>query len=437
MRRIPQLFAWIIGLGGMASAMSGADGFLVIPTAPILPHQSYQIEGTLGYHMSEQSGVLADRHPYVSGFRLGLANQFELGMQYGEKISLEAKIRLVEEDGMRPVLTLGMRQIAASQEAYFYSVPAAQAQAYAGEFFVASSLGNNWFRAHGGLSILSGLDSNKACPFWGAEQKMGLGTGILYEGFLRDGRSHHNLGLQWEFAHILRLSAGATEFHRYFVQDGEIGFQIKGSHHPESGYRAPGVYAAIALTGFMKKESWPDTRAELQASQKRIAVQEEQLRDLQARMDEFELNYAESQGRMGDSLNQRTIRTEQSFDAIVQAYQQDIWDIDDLRAKQSAFLDLKGPAHRLLLRTAKLVNAQPHYRETAIRVMGISKNAQFVEPLRLLLNEDPDENLRREAALSLGSIATPEAKNAIQAAIPLTQGSLRSTLEQILKTFAP
>jgi hypothetical protein len=432
------LIALLLGVCQASYALTGSDGFLVIPTAPLMRDQAYQIESTLGYHMSEHDGTLADRHPYVSGFRIGLFDRFELGAQYGDKISLDTRMRITAEDGLLPAFTLGMRQIAASQEAHFYSVADAQQQSYAGEFFLAASLGNAWVRGHGGFSILSGLDSNKACPFWGVEQHLGGGLSLLYEGFFRDARTHHNAALQWSFADMVTLTAGATEFHRYFVQDGELGFHTQAEQPTPNGYTSPGIYAAITLTGFMKRDSVPDTRAELAEAKKRLEAQESELRKLQTRMDEFEVTYSETQGQQSDSLSRRAARTEQYFDAIVQGYQADIWDIEDLRAKQNAFLALKGPAFRHLLRTAQHPGAQPRYRETAIRIMGVSKEPLFVEPLQeILASSSESENLRREAALALGSIATPEAKKALAESQKAAPENLRATLEQILKTFAP
>lgn len=434
-RRSITAFALLISTS--AFALSGADGFLVIPTAPLLAHQHYQIESQLGYHMSEHSGVLADRHPYVSGFRFGLFDRFELGMAYGDEISLDARMKLIEEDGHMPALSVGMRQLNASQEAYFYSVPENQRQAQAGEFFLSASLGNDWTRGHAGLSIFSGLDSGKACPFWGVEQKAFAGTSVLYEGFFRDRRTHHNAAIQWTFADVVTITAGATEFFRYFVQDGEFGFHIKSTEHAESGYRAPGVYAAITLSGFMADSPRHDTRSDLDDARKRLAAQEAQLQDLQARMAAFEALYHDNLSGQADSLQKRMVKTAQAFDSIVSGYQADVWDIDDLRKKQGDFVALGVSAQQLLLRTVQKPNANLEDRIVAVRVMAFSKEARYVPMLTQLLDSDSDESLRREAALALGNIATPEAKTALTTALPRTSGNLQTTLQQILAAFAP
>ncbi len=200
---------------------------------------------------------------------------------------------------------------------------------------------------------------------------------------------------------------------------------------------APGIFAAITLTGRANKEPWPDTRSELELTKRRLAAQEKELRTLQARMDEFEIVYAETLDHQADSLGNRAARTEQLFDTIVLLYQEDVWDIEQIRAKQAEFLNFRAPAYRFLLRTAQHPGAQPLYRETAIRIMGSGKLAFFVEPLQRLLVTDTHLDLRREAALSLGAIATPEAKKALTQAIPQAPPELRSTIEQILKTFGP
>lgn len=428
------LCALLLGFGGV-HALSGADGFLVIPTAPLLAHQAYQIEGALGYHMSRQGEQWGDRHPYVSGFRLGMMNFLELGMQYGDQFSLEAKLRLREEDGLWPAVSLGMRQIAASQEAYFFSAYP-EPRDYAGEFFLAASLGNPWFRAHGGLSIFSGLDSNKACPFWGIEQRLGGGWALLYEGFLRQDEGRHVASLQWNLGNIMRFSIGATQFQRYFFRHGEFGFRVKDPAALD-GYKAPGLYAGITLRGFMKKESWPDTRAELNEARARLGTQEKQLKELQERMDEIEIAYAQAQGEGADSLRLRLSRTEAAFDTIVQGYQEEVWDIERLRALQQAFLSQGSSSDRYLQRVLRSPASSPLYRVTAVKVMGYSREDLFVDALRRTLSEESDESLRREAILALGNIGSSSARKALEEAQPGLKGELLSTVTQVLKTFAP
>lgn len=406
-------------LGVVAShALGGMDGLSNIPTTQVLPHSSYQIFGQLGWQrISEQPGADASSvFPWVTGIRIGLFDRAEFGVELGRNISLSGKMQFVREEDWVPAWSFGARQVFHSQEAHFYSVPDSLQEPFQGELFLAvSKTFLKRVRLHGGVSVIPGLDSGRAQPFWGMEQGLFQGVSLLYDGFRRNSDLHHNAGIGISIRKTLRISFGATEVDRFFYQGSEFGFYTRDREKRGiTGYSAPGLWGMLSVTGFMKEGMKESTPERLAVVEKRTESQAKRQELADQRVDRLEMQVKGLQGNRPDSVAIRESQAERMLADLVKSMQNEAWDPRESRRLQDSLVRLGEVAVRMLVRTLQRESSALDYRLTAIRIMGSSRNPAFQEILFAELARDNVE-LRREALISLVQIGTPDILAALRA----------------------
>ncbi|GHV10757.1 hypothetical protein AGMMS49938_00330 [Fibrobacterales bacterium] len=414
-----------------AFALSDGGDFLVIPSAEILPNNAYQVRGTLGYHQSSCSSKgMCDRHPFVASLRYGLLGALDVGMQYGSTVSIDVKTALVAKYGVIPAVSLGARAFVQSPEAYFYSVSKENRRQQTGEFFGVAQWGSEWWKILGGVSAFPAMEADDVAPFWGYEQ--GLGTkkvNLVYEGFFRHGFSHHNLGLNFAPNSFLGISAGATEFYRYFFKDnGKPTFRIV-NRNVETGYRAPGVYFSVVINGSISGATIPNQKLELDSLKKQVAGHERELAALREQLDFME---GVGSATAGGSPNNYINSFEAEFDSIQAEYKNDNWNLEKLREREQIFTDKGGAAKRFLIRTAKNKSLEQDRRITALRVMSHFSDEVYISPLADIAVDNSDLTVAREAILALGAMDSPNARKRLAEIANQTTGIVRETVIEIM-----
>jgi hypothetical protein len=411
------IFAFCLLAQGAAFALSDGGSFLVVPSAEVLAANAFQVKGTIGYHHFAGK----DRHPFVTSFRFGLFNTIDFGVQLGSNVSLDIKDQINEAYGVIPAFAIGARAFVQSPEAYFYSVSKSMRKEQVGEFYAVAEWGSDFWKLLGGVSAFPIMEANSVGPFWGYEQ--GLGTqklSIVYEGFFRHGFSHHNMGLSLKPSKYFQISAGATEFYRYFFnEDRDFKFRTK-DQNAGSGYRTPGIYMSIAINGGFLKEI-QGQKIEMDSLKKQLSIHEAELANLRGRLNDLE-----------DASGNYPLNLQKEFMSIVSGYKSDEINLDDLRSKEQNFIDNGMLAKRFLIRMAKDREQPSENRITAIRMMSYFPDSIFLEPLGSLVADGSNETIAREAALALGTINTPESRETLSAVANQTTGIVRETIIEIM-----
>ena len=414
-------------------ALSDGSDFLVVPSAHVLGEKAFQVRGTIGYHQSScvenEMHDKCDRRPFVSSLRFGLLSSLEFGVQFGSTVSLDVKNQVVQAYNFAPALAIGARAFVESSEAHFYSVPKSERKGQTGEFYAVAQWGGDLWTILGGVSAFPAMDADAIAPFWGFEQC--LGTPKLqaaYEGFFRHGFSHHNIGLSFKPVSAFQISAGATEFYRYFFTD-KGDFKLR-SKNPGAytGYRTPGIYMSIAINGGFTP-SMQSRKAEVDSLKKQLAVHEKDLTFMRSRVDYLEMLYKDAE----PNANSDYIQTlQKDFQEIVDGYKADAFELDSLLAKEQILIDRGMAAKRFIVREAKNKELAKENRITAIRVMSHFPDPIFLDPLAGLVADNSDDAVAREAALALGVINTPESRKALSAVANQTTGIVRETVIEIM-----
>jgi len=429
--RLKLFFLFFAFAQGIAFAISDGSDFLVVPSAEVLGDKAFQVRGTIGYHQTScLSNGMCDRHPFVSSLRFGLFNSLELGLQFGSTISLDVKDRVSKAFGVVPAIAIGARAFVQSPEAYFYSVPKVDRKEQTGEFYAVAEWGSDWWKLLGGVSVFPFMAADDIAPFWGFEQ--GLGTpklSITYEGFFRYGFSHHNIGLSFKPIKHLQISAGASEFYRYFFGENEhFAFRIK-NPGANTGYRAPGVYMSIAINGGFSG-GIQSQKEEMDSLKKQLVIQSMDLIDLRAKVDNLEILYYFEVDP--NSNNGYIVDMQRDFSEIVAGYRADEFNPDSLQAKEQIFIGRGMAAKRFLIGEAKNRTRATENRIVAIRIMSHFPDPTFLDPLGSIVADNSNESTAREAALALGTINTPEARKVLATVANQTTGIVRETIIEIL-----
>jgi hypothetical protein len=422
-------FAFLVCLlPQIAFAISDGSDFLVIPSAEVSGDKAFQIRGTLGHHKTNCAGYgesMCNKFPFVSSLRFGLFNSFELGIQFGSTVSLDAKAQINKAYSLVPAFAFGARAFVQSPEAYFYSIPKSARKEQTGEFYGVAQWGGNLWNLLGGVSVFPTMDANAVAPLWGYEQ--GLGTqklSIIYEGFFRHGFSHHNMGLSFKPVKSLQISAGASEFYRYFfTEDGDFKFRTQNSS-ATTGYRSPGIYVSIAINAGPKPSI--SQKSDIDSLRKQLAAQGTELSNMRTRVDILEAEKTNS------STN---IQLQRGFQEIVNGYKADEFKPDSLLTKEQLFMDRGPVAKNFVLKEAMDDASAQENRITAIRIMSHFPDSAFLEPLGKIVADGSNQSIAREAALALGTINTPESRKILSAVANQTKGIVRETIIEIMGTL--
>ncbi len=365
----------------------------------------------------------------MTSARFGLFNSLDFGIQFGKTVSLDVKDQITKAYGFVPAFALGARAFVQSPEAYFYSVPKSERRGQTGEFYAVAEWGSEWWRFLGGVSAFPSMDADAVAPFWGFEQCLGTQKlSALYEGFYRYGFSHHNIGLSFKPVKALQISAGASEFYRYFFnndRDFKFGTKRPGA---SNGYHAPGVYMSIAINGGFSP-GIQSQKAEVDSLKKQITLHEKDLTFMRARIDHLEMLYYDGDPTVGGGYMQNL---QKDFMKIVEGYKADELSLDSLLARERVFIEKGMVAKRFVVREAKNREAAQENRVMAIRIMSHFPDSTFLEPLGSLVADNSNDLIAREAVLALGTINTPEARKILSAVANQTTGIVRETIIEIM-----
>jgi len=394
----------------LAFAISDGSDFLVIPSSEVVGDKSFQVRETVGHSKS-------NKFPFVSSFRLGLFNSFELGVQLGSTVSLDMKTQINKNYDFIPAFAFGARAFVQSPEAYFYSVPKSERKDQTGEFYTVAQWGggNSLWKILGGVSVFPSMDADAVAPLWGYEQ--GLGTqkfSLIYEGFFRHGFSHHNMGFSFKPVKSLQISAGATEFYRYFLT----------KKQETTGYHIPGIYASVAINIGPKPSI--SQKDDVDSLRKQLLAQETELTNVRSRVEILESEKTNSSiyaKLRGDFLE------------IVKGYKADMFNPDSMLSKEQSFIDRGPVAKNFVLKEAQDDTSAQENRITAIRMMSHFPDSVFLEPLGKIVADGSNEAVAREAALALGTINTPESRKILSTVANQTKGIVRETIVEIMGTL--
>ena len=185
-----------------------------------------------------------------------MGKRSQLGLGWGDQLSLSIRTRILDEDGWIPDVAMGARDVMGSLEAFLFSVSDPDtASLLQGEFYlVGSKTLFSRIRIHIGTSFLSGIEDGYPQPFGGVEQYLGLGFSLTWEIFNRFGAFHQNLGFDWKFRKLFRLTFGLTELQSWVVQNGKWGLFTKPIDQTGNGYDSPGIFFSARVSGWSGRE---------------------------------------------------------------------------------------------------------------------------------------------------------------------------------------
>src|SRR5690606_25979301 len=225
---------------------------LSIPSANVLPHAQYRLSGRFQYFTSSEIGVdttfdvPADPAAqvrnlnYGSELVFGIENRAEIGVHYGDELSVSIKALLLREDLLLPDLALGVRNLFGSQEGGLYGVRDSRilkelrSETY---MTLAQTLGRS--RAHLGVLVLTHSQTGLAGVDAGLVQDLVADACLGYEVCERFSDFHQVLSVPWRYRDLVAFGVAMTELQSWIRQKGEWGFFLTPSGALRDGYNSP------------------------------------------------------------------------------------------------------------------------------------------------------------------------------------------------------
>lgn len=392
---------------------------LAIPSANVLSHGQYMLSGRFQYFTSSVIGDTAGGEEaastevtnvtYNSELLFGIENRAELGVQYGQEISLSIKALLVREDLFWPDLVFGVRNILGSPEGGLYGLEEGEIlRSLYGESYM--TMAKNFpssSRVHLGISYLNAVSKGSVSVNAGLEQDMGAGAYLGYEVFERFSDFHQVMTLNWRYKDLVALSLGLTEFQSWIRQDGEWGFFLTPTKSRRDGYNSPGITVALQVQGFAprrQKRTVPERVAILEVRnvelERKLAAMEETLQ----RVESQAASQGDASGAEPMAASPREIR-EKAVILLRTASDKMAMEIsnpDDVRQIMYSIISM-GPPGSEALRSIAADTAAGSVRVPAILTMAFSRDSAFGPPLRALCG-DKDARIRREALTALTKV---------------------------------
>ncbi|MGL1903070.1 MAG: HEAT repeat domain-containing protein [Fibrobacterales bacterium] len=403
-----------------------------IPTAELLGHGMYQVKGQLSYGTINKEGNDETIYPYNTGVYFGLFNRGEVGINYGRSVSLFLKAQILREETFLPSLSFGAQDVLASREAHFYGVPDSVHNDFEGQVFVALTkniLGMTKF--HTGVTIAPDLNQGSADMYVGVEQTLLSGFSIDIEAYQRKEKWHQSLGLSWRYHNDFRISVGMAEVTEWFYQNEEIGFYTSAEPTNTSLFNTPTLYASISISGWMKEDETSTMTMQLdQLEQKQKAILTTN-DNVTARLNRAEEQLLSLVGPKAEEMRIQEKEIESIIKEIIALYKSPAYDPKKIQSLQDSILSFKDASIRTLTNLTEQQTIDPDFRIHAIKIVGYSKSAAFVPPLKAALRSTHTE-VKREAIFALSHIGTRGAYNAIK---PMTQDSdlqVVETAKQVL-----
>ncbi len=412
--------------GSMESALPN------VPTAELLGHGMYQVKGQLSYGTVNTSGENETIYPYNTGVYFGLFNRGEVGINYGQNVSLFLKAQLFREESFLPSLSFGAQDILASREAHFYAVPDSLQNDFEGQVFIA--LTKNIFditKIHGGVTIAPDLNKGSADLYFGLETNLIAGLSIDFEAFQRQQDFHQSLGISWRYENDFRVSFGMAEVNRWFYQNDEIGFYTEPEPAHDNLFDTPILYASISISGWMKEDETSTMAMQIQNIEKNQVSILSSSDDVTARLNRVEGQLLSLVGPKAEEMRLKEKEIELIIKEIITLYKSPAYDPKKIQMLQDSVLSFKDASIRSLTNFTEQQTVDQNFRIHAIKIVGYSKSAAFIKPLTAALRSNHTE-VKREAIFALNRIGTPEAYSAIE---PMTRDSdlqVAETAKQVL-----
>jgi hypothetical protein len=437
-RKLRHEFALLTALAAAASAatvpvpqLPHPAVLLAIPDGNLLPHGQYRLQGRFQYFTSSQPGApdtafgdsaagpakQTRNMNYGSELAFGIENRAEVGIQYGQALSLSVKALVWREDLLWPDVVFGARNLFASQEGGIYGVSDSKTMRnLQSESFMTLAKSFARTRAHAGFSVLTHANKGLASLNAGFEQDLGAGAWLGYEVFERFSDFHQDLTLQWRYRNLIALSVSMTEFQSWIRQDGEWGFFVTPSQNNPNGYNSPGISISLQVLGWVphrEKRTLPERVAILEVKNAELEKQVEEMDDLKRRLADLEQRAltapaaapaesaaparpAASVPAAPPTLAQQAVALLKSLTEKGESDLTDPKDIRDLMAKVVAL----GPEGAEVVKRAAADTGAGPVRVHAVLVMAFSKDAGYEATLRALCS-DSDPRIRREALTAL------------------------------------
>lgn len=392
---------------------------IAIPSANVLGHGQYMLSGRFQYFTSSVIGDTAGGEEatstevtnvtYNSELLFGIENRAEVGVQYGQEISLSIKALLVREDLFWPDLVFGVRNILGSPEGGLYGLEEGEVlrSLYGESYMTVAKNFPSSSRVHLGTSYLNGVSKGSVSVNAGLEQDMGGGAYLGYEVFERFSDFHQVLTLNWRYKDLVALSLGLTEFQSWIRQDGEWGFFLTPTKSRRDGYNSPGITVALQVQGFAprrQKRTVPERVAILEVRnvelERKLLAMEEALQRVESQAAiPGEATGAESMAPSPREVREKTLgllRTASEKMAL------EISNPDDVRQIMYSIVSM-GPPGAESLRGIAADTAAGTVRVPAILTMAFSRDSAFGPALRSLCG-DRDARIRREALTALTKV---------------------------------
>jgi hypothetical protein len=401
---------------------------IAIPTGDVLLHGRYRLSGRFQYFTIAEPGssstpfldtTTAEKPKeiqslnYSSELLFGIQNRAEIGVQYGQLLSLSVKTLMVREDLLWPDVVFGVRNLLGSQEGSLYGVTntTAQKNLQSESYLTFAKSFPSKTRTHLGISVLTHATKGWGSVNAGVDQNLGGGASLGYEVFERYSDFHQVFSFQWRYRNLVGLSIGMTEFQSWIRQGGRWGFFLTPSHKLNDGYNSPGITVALQVLG------WVPNRSKLTIPE-RVAILEVKSAELERQVEdvaELKRQVAELQA----GALSMTMETDKGRDSILpsswamtpaekalsylhsmaEKMQSDIVDPKEVRERMAQLVEMGAPGVEVVKRVATDI-AAGSLRVPAVLVMAYSMDTTYVKILKSLCS-DADPQMRREALTAL------------------------------------
>jgi hypothetical protein len=380
------------------------------PSAKVLGHGNYSLSATVVRNHEYVDSNWTSRFPYETQLNFGFFGNVEMGLSFAEGLSVQGKAKIFAGEDFIPSFTFGVRSLFDSPEAQRYNYKSSSP--YEGESYLLAEKefweGGVWYL---GSAILPG--ANEIQLFWGWKESLKGNLSIHYEGFQRQTKNHHNIGLAWQPVPEFAIQTGLIKAKKWFFQDGEVGFYSSLKDEEHNSLNAPGFYLQIVLQAKIhsSKDRFISSRLQnLERSQKDLT---DSISLIKVQLDRAVKALSSVAGPSVEIRKKEEAVVADLFAKIISETQKAEYDPPTVIAWQDSLLSINDAAQSYLQRLAEHPSTSQFYKETVIRIMGYSKLRTFT-PYILPLLRDESALIRREALISLSHIGDLAAREEIR-----------------------
>ncbi len=392
-----------------AAAKPRIPGLLQIPNGDILPHGQFHISSrTNVFNVMGADSSSSYKFPIAGSALIGLGDRAQVGVEYGNQVSLSFKTYLYEAsaDDFIPDVVVGARSIYGTQEGWLRGIEDKDSsRSLRNEAYVAISanLGKST-RIHGGASAMSAGPSNFPEGFFGAEQFLGGGVYLSYDFFQRFEALHHSLSLVYKFEEFFSFSLGFNEFQSWIYQDKKWGFYTQGPENTVNGYQAPGISVAISLGGWAIRGHRKTDKEKISELQKEQVDLKDDVLSMQKEVEKLKGQLVALGAKNSNSFKLENDQIVDYLDIIKRKINSDVpYDPTEIEMLRNKILKLGGSSKNILKKIVTNPTSDAEHRAQICIIMAMSNDGDFTEPL-LKATADPEPRVRREAIISLGKM---------------------------------